>query len=162
MHGPELSRANEQGADAAARGCHLCGDHRGRGVRVSWHRCVAVAARTQANTYAICVVNRRYANYMQLDVASPAAVTASTTGIAVVQSVVELSASAAVSLVRFGPCPDSTCRTCRPDALLAVFSAYRTPPQHARLTAAPQTRRLERVTHNYRLMVSRLRDRWLR
>ena len=37
---------------------------------------------------------------MQLDVASPSAVTASTTGIAVVQSVIELTAASAVSLVR--------------------------------------------------------------
>lgn len=37
---------------------------------------------------------------MQLDVASPAAVTASTTGIAAVKSVVEITAASVVSLVR--------------------------------------------------------------
>ena len=45
----------------------------------------------------------RYANYLQLDVHTPSAVTASTTGIAVTQSVIELTAATAVALVR-SPC----------------------------------------------------------
>jgi hypothetical protein len=51
----------------------------------------------------------RYANYLQLDVHTPSAVTASTTGIAVTQSVIELTAATAVALVR------SRVRTAQPD-----------------------------------------------
>jgi hypothetical protein len=123
--------------------------------------------RHKADTYAIFVVNRRYANYMQLDVASPSAVTASTTGIAVVQSVVELTASSAVSLVRFSIlAPTATAHAASVDltALSDGSGAWadRTLLQHARSTAAPQTRRPERVTHSSLPMGSRLLDNSLR
>ena len=99
---------------------------------------------------------------MQLDVASPAAVTASTTGIAVVQSVVELTSTSAVSLVRLSLlalCPHGTMHA--PDALSVVpCGLRRTPPRHAPSTATPQTQHLEQATHSSRLMASRLRGSW--
>jgi hypothetical protein len=121
----------------------------------------------KADTYAIFNVNRRYANYMQLDVASPSAVTASTTGIAVVQSVVELTASSVVSLVRVSIlAPTATAHAPCGDlmALSGDFGAWadRILPQHARSTAAAQIRRPERVTHSCLLMGSRPRGSSLR
>jgi hypothetical protein len=154
LGGDATEALEERGGQDRGVGAHL----EGLGVSCAHH---------EADSYAIFVINHRYANYMQLDVASPAAVTASTTGIAVVQSVVELTASSAVSLVRVSVLtPTATVHAASIDlmALSSDFGAWadRTPPQHARSTAAPRTRYLERVTHSSLLMGSRLRGSSLR
>lgn len=64
-------------------------------------RCGVCAKRKRPLTACLHTTVDRYGNYMQLEVHSPSAVTASTTGIAVTQSVVvELTAATAVALVR--------------------------------------------------------------
>ena len=95
-------------AHATVRVGRIVGGVRGRSVKVRLHHCIA-AAHPQCIAYNpparfILAGIYRYANYLQLDVASPAAVTASTTGISVVQSVVELTATSAVLLVRLASC----------------------------------------------------------
>ena len=76
------------------------------------------------------------------------------------QSVVELTATSAVSLVRLAPCcvPSTDNASDAPSDV--ARGVRRTRPQHAPSIAARQTQYLEPATHSSRQMASRQLAKW--